>query len=431
MNTIALSDSDAPANAAQVESTDAKPARRPRGTKKASRGDVARAGKKEKAPRRAKAERSKATRSPRAEKKPRKGRKAAAVEAPPPPAPSGEPLPMADIYPNPNQPRKLFEEKELDELAASIEQRGLLQPIKVVPRPQPNGAGKYMIVLGERRWRAHQRLGRTEILATISVLSDDEIADAAIIENLQRKDITPLEEARAYQARLDIGLTVDELAQRLGLKQSWRIAERTALLKLTAEHQDAFGRGILTPSQAYEMSHLGPAMQRVLFNAIAAGKCRSYAELRKAVEALSQREKQVEMPTETPGVEPATEAEHERVREIEVLIGKVCELVQRGFDGNEVVILRKVNPTNADVLAEKLELIEGSLKKLRLELRAGAVARFAAEAPAEGALPTEGAATETAATATAATATAAPEPTSEPAERIVELEASSPAEQTA
>ncbi len=425
MNAPALSDSTVSVTPAAVESHDVKPTKKAKTSKKkAERGEAARPGKKAKTPRGAKAERA-----------PRRSRKAAAVEvdaAPPPPPPAGEPLPMEEVYPNPDQPRKLFTEADLDELAASIQQRGLLQPIKVVPRPQPNGKGKYMIVLGERRWRAHQKLGATTILATVSVMSDDEIADAAIIENLQRKDITPLEEARAYQARLDTGLTVEELAQRLGLKQSWRIAERTSLLKLTSENQEAFARGALTPSQAYEMSQLGPAMQRVLFNAIGEGKCKSYAELRRVVQTLSQKEKQTELPTEAQGVEPPTDADRERVREVEVLIGKVCELVQRGFSGNDVVILRKVNPANADVLADQLDVIETSLRKIRLELRAAAVTRSleaAQAAPAgEPATPEQaGAEPVVKAPAEPAEPTAAAETPAEPESRVVELDPTEPA----
>jgi ParB family transcriptional regulator, chromosome partitioning protein len=424
MNTPALSDSTAPVTPAPAASTDAKPTRKAKAGKNAVTGEATRV-KKGKTPRGAKA--AKGEKAPRASRK--AGRKAARSDCDavtseaPPPKPSGEPIAMADVYANPNQPRKLFEQKELEELAASIAQRGLLQPIKVVPRPQPNGTGKYMIVLGERRWRAHQLLGAPTILATVSLMTDDEIADAAIIENLQRKDITPLEEARAYQARLNTGLTVEQLAERLGLKQSWRISERTALLKLTAEHQEAFARGALSPSQAYEMSRLGPTMQRVLFNAIGGGKCRSYAELRKTVEALVLREKQIEMPTEVPGVEPPTEADHERVREVEAMIGKVCELVQKGFDGNDVAILRKVNVANAEVLADKLELIESSLRKIRLELRAAAVARLTAEA-AQASEPTTEPAPASEVAAGDASASEPPASTRHPAgDRFVELDA--------
>jgi ParB family chromosome partitioning protein len=347
-------------------------------------------GKKSKAPRGAdKAARpakgAKAARAPKADRVARKSRKArgdapvsdcerVAAEAPAEPVVSdGKPLPMVEVYPNPNQPRKLFSQPEIEELAASIAHNGQLQPIKVVPRPQVDGPGKYMIVLGERRWRAHQHLGLATIQATVSEMTDDQVADAAIVENLQRKDITPLEEARAFQARLNTGLTVDELAKRLGMKQSWRITERTALLKLTAEHQEALARGALTPSQAYEMSRLGPAMQRVLFNALAAGRCRSFAELRKTVEALAAREKQTSMPADAPEAAPATDADHDRVRALEATIGKVTDLLQRGFDTDDI----------AEVLADKLELIEGHLRQLRLELRAAAVAQGPAQADAE------------------------------------------------
>jgi hypothetical protein len=167
------------------------------------------------------------------------------------------------------------------------------------------------------------------------------------------------------------------------MKQSWRITERTALLKLTAEHQEALARGALTPSQAYEMSRLGPAMQRVLFNALAAGRCRSFAELRKTVEALAAREKQTSMPADAPEAAPATDADHDRVRALEATIGKVTDLLQRGFDTDDIAALRKVNVLNAEVLADKLELIEGHLRQLRLELRAAAVAQGPAQADAE------------------------------------------------
>jgi ParB family transcriptional regulator, chromosome partitioning protein len=407
MNTITpTTDSAASTTSAPVESTDAKPSKKGKAGKKAARAEAPRTGKKTKAPRAAKAKRA-----------PRKGRKVAAAEstsaaagvAEPLPR---EPLPMEEVYPNPNQPRKLFTRADLEELAASIKEAGrLIQPITVVKRVRPDGKGKYMIVCGERRFRAHQILGWATIDANVVDMTDDQVADAAIIENLQRKDITPLEEARAYQARLDTGLTVEQLAQRLGLKQSWRVTERTSLLKLTAENQEAFARGALTPSQAYEMSQLRPAMQRVLFNAIAGGKCKTYAELRKTAQALALRDQQTEIPINAPGVAPPTETERERVREVEGMIDKVCELVQKGFEGNDVVILRKVNPVNADVLADKLDLIEASLRKLRLELRAAAVTRSLEQAaPAEPTVEQEEA------------APAIEQPSEVPAETIVVLD---------
>jgi ParB family chromosome partitioning protein len=278
-----------------------------------------------------------------------------------------EHLPIALVYPNPNQPRKLFDQGELEQLGASIEEHGLLEPIKV----RADDAGRFMIVCGERRYRAHLLIAATEILATVDEMSDDDLADRAIVENLQRANITPLEEARAFQARLERGYTVEQLAKRLGLRQPWRITERTNLLKLTADHQGALALGLLTPSQAQEMSRLAPASQRVLFEAIRGGRAVSYAELRRTVAELAARDAQIDLF----GAEVAPAASDEdraAVTALERKIGKVVEILASGFSDNEAVIARKVNPLNADVLAEQLELMEKQLKTLRLALRAAA-----------------------------------------------------------
>lgn len=286
-------------------------------------------------------------------------------------------IPVDSIHPNPNQPRKVFDEAALRDLAESIANGGLLQAICVRPDAPTLAGPSYMIVAGERRWRAHRLLGRPRIAATIVDMTDDELADAAIVENLQRRDITPLEEARAFKARLDAGLTVEELARRLGLKQPWRITERTSLLRLTPEGQEALARGILTPAQAYEMSRLAPAGQRVLFDAIGAAQCPTYRDLRRVTEGLLQAEAQVDMfapPT------PPTEAEKSRARQLEVAIQKASAALSRGFDGNDVVILRKVNPASAAVLADQLDLIEKAARRLRSEVLAATVAAKLQEA---------------------------------------------------
>lgn len=276
-------------------------------------------------------------------------------------------LPIELVHPNPDQPRKFFDAKKLEELAASISSKGQLQAIRV--RSVPDGT--FEIVLGERRWRAHKLLGRATIRAEIVDMADDERDDQAITENLQRADVTPLEEARAFQRRLDTGLSVEELAKRLGLKQAWRITERTNLLKLRGEFQDALERGILSPSQAQEMSRLPAHTQPALFSAIREGRCRTYEELRRVTSAMLAAEAQTGMFANAPA---PTKAEREIVRRLEGKIDKVCELLAAGFDGNEVVVLQKVNPGNAEVLAQKLELIEKSLKEMRLALHAAAAA---------------------------------------------------------
>jgi len=201
-------------------------------------------------------------------------------------------LQVSRIYGNPQQPRKLFDEAKLAELAESIQREGLLQPIKV----RPDREGRFMVVCGERRLRAHQIAGIKTIRAdVVETLDDVTLGIQAIVENLQRADITPLEEAFAFQRLLDQGLSAEDLARRLGIKQPFRILERTSLLRLRAEYQDLLKKKILSNAQAYEMSRLPPHLQDRLFALIRDDKCDTYAKLRDAAFALAEAEKQQEL----------------------------------------------------------------------------------------------------------------------------------------
>ncbi len=137
-------------------------------------------------------------------------------------------LAVADIIPHPGQPRRHFAEEALAELAASIAARGVIQPVIVTP----HGPGRYRLVAGERRWRAAQRAQLHEIPAIIRDLSDREITALALIENLQREDLNPIEEARAYH-RLsdDEGLTQAEIAKLVDKSRS-HVANLMRLLAL-------------------------------------------------------------------------------------------------------------------------------------------------------------------------------------------------------
>ena len=141
-------------------------------------------------------------------------------------------LAVADIVPHPAQPRRRFEETALSELAASIAARGVIQPIIVTPLNSGQGSGKWQLVAGERRWRAAQRAQLHEIPAIIRELSDREVTALALIENLQREDLNPIEEARAYH-RLseDDGLTQAEIAQLVDKSRS-HVANLQRLLAL-------------------------------------------------------------------------------------------------------------------------------------------------------------------------------------------------------
>ena len=149
------------------------------------------------------------------------------------------------ILTNPNQPRKSFESNSLNELAASMRQSGILQPAVV----RPYGAG-YQLVVGERRWRAAKLAGFKTIPAVIREVTDAECLELALIENLLREDLNPMEEAEAYQRLLaEFQWTQEELAQRVG-KDRTSIANCLRLLKLPQIIQDDLRAGRLTMGHA-------------------------------------------------------------------------------------------------------------------------------------------------------------------------------------
>lgn len=140
-------------------------------------------------------------------------------------------VPIMDVVPNANQPRRKFTEKTLEELAASIKSQGLLQPILVRPLGEQH-PGKYEIVAGERRWRACQLAGMTEVPVIIRTLSAQETLAAALIENLQREDLNPVEEALGIQTlKEEFELSQEDLAKKLGKSRS-SIANSLRLLSL-------------------------------------------------------------------------------------------------------------------------------------------------------------------------------------------------------
>lgn len=137
-------------------------------------------------------------------------------------------LAIADITPHPDQPRRIFDEEALDELAASIAQRGVIQPIIV--RPMDNG--RYQLVAGERRWRAAQKAQLHEIPALVRNLGEREVMALALIENLQREDLNPIEEARAYNRLAEMeGMTQAEIARMVDKSRS-HVANFQRLLAL-------------------------------------------------------------------------------------------------------------------------------------------------------------------------------------------------------
>ncbi|MFA5795502.1 MAG: ParB/RepB/Spo0J family partition protein [Candidatus Brocadiia bacterium] len=150
------------------------------------------------------------------------------------------------VIPNRFQPRKTFDNKALEELANSIKTSGVIQPIVV--RPQADG--RYEIVTGERRWRASVLLGRQTIPAIMQNIDDRQMLEWALVENIQRKDLNPIERARAYRDLLTgFNLTQEEIAKRVGLERS-TVANFLRLLELPGQVQDDIASGALSPTHA-------------------------------------------------------------------------------------------------------------------------------------------------------------------------------------
>ena len=153
---------------------------------------------------------------------------------------------ITEIIPNPTQPRTQFDEEALDELADSIRQLGVIQPVTV----KKGDGGKYVIISGERRWRASRMAGLTEVPVVIKELSDDEAMALALIENLQREDLNAIEEAQGIKALMDtLSLTQDEAAERVG-KSRPAVANALRLLKLPDSVIALVSDGKLSPGHA-------------------------------------------------------------------------------------------------------------------------------------------------------------------------------------
>ncbi|MBQ1343233.1 MAG: ParB/RepB/Spo0J family partition protein [Firmicutes bacterium] len=154
-------------------------------------------------------------------------------------------LAIDSVRPNPDQPRKLFDPEKLEELTASIRQHGVMQPLVVVERE-----GGYMIAAGERRWRAAQAAGLKEVPALVRQLDPRELAELSLIENLQREDLTGLEEAQAFSDLMNgHGYTQEALAERLGKSRS-HVANTLRLLNLAPHEKKLLEQGKFSPGHA-------------------------------------------------------------------------------------------------------------------------------------------------------------------------------------
>ena len=154
-------------------------------------------------------------------------------------------IPVGDIQPNPQQPRDVFEPEAFQELVHSVKEFGVLQPIVVRP-----AGDRFQLIMGERRWRASKEAGLAEIPAIIRETTDENMLRDALLENLHRSDLNPLEEAAAYKQLLeDFGITQEQLADRLGRSRP-QITNTLRLMKLPVAVQEKLVSGVLTSGHA-------------------------------------------------------------------------------------------------------------------------------------------------------------------------------------
>jgi ParB family chromosome partitioning protein len=278
------------------------------------------------------------------------------------------PIALELIEPNPDQPRKTFTTASLQELADSIRERGLLQPI-VVRR----AGRRFQIIAGERRWRAHGRLvaqGHKRFARAACIIrnvTDHQRDLDAIVENLQRVDIEPLEEADAYGRLIAQGMTSEEIAKATGAAL-FRVNWRLQLLGLSPAIRKLFATSQIDRQQALELARLSDhhAQARVL-RLINAGKLVGWKAVRNAVDALANDHEQADIFGE---LAPKPSAEDTRVvLTMERRIADVLDMVARGWRKGECVIAARVDLDRAALIADKLHETQKALRIMERELR--------------------------------------------------------------
>lgn len=231
-------------------------------------------------------------------------------------------VPVALIDPNPDQPRTSLRAAPLQELAQSIRESGVVQPIVVRPAAQ----GRYQIVAGERRWRAAQIAGLSTVPVVIRKVSDEKMAEMALVENIQREDLTPIEEATALRKLQEVlGLTQEGLAQKVG-KDRATVANTLRLLRLPGEVRDAISKGTLSAGHARALLALdsGEAQRDMAQLAIKHGLSVRQVEARVKAAASPSRSKQPRK------VDANTRAAEERLK---ARLGARVEIARRGKSG--------------------------------------------------------------------------------------------------
>jgi ParB/RepB/Spo0J family partition protein len=268
-------------------------------------------------------------------------------------------IPLSEIFPNPDQPRKEFDAEKLAELAGSIKNHGVIEPIVVTPRE-----GRYMIIAGERRYRASLLAGLKTIPAG-GHRDNALVEELALIENIQRQDLNPIEEGKAY-ANLLKKYSVEELAKKLGYKKTGPILDRTQLLDLAPEYQEMVVKGTLSTSEAYEMSRLPVDKQQGVFLKLQRGELNSYNKLFAYVQGVINLAAQEEIFA----LAPLSEKEQESIASLSSLIASIERFIGKVQEQDKAKHLEKA-VFHSDVSPERIDFIIGSLQRIRRTILVG------------------------------------------------------------
>lgn len=196
-------------------------------------------------------------------------------------------LSINEVEPNRNQPRKVFNEKALEELAKSIEQNGIIQPILV----RPMSDGSYQLIAGERRWRAARMAGLHEVPVTIREMTDEEASVFALIENLQREDLNPVEEAEGLKSLIETyGFTQEEAADKVG-KSRTAVTNTLRLLKLPSPVLQMLGAGKISAGHARALLGLDDEKEMLRIAETTVAQELSVRQVEKMVKYANQGEK--------------------------------------------------------------------------------------------------------------------------------------------
>jgi ParB family chromosome partitioning protein len=259
-------------------------------------------------------------------------------------AAGAEEIPIELIRRNPDQPRRAFPDEEMEELAASIREKGVLQPILI--RPLPETPGAYQIVAGERRWRAAQRAGLRSIPALVRELNDLEVMEIALVENVQRADLNAMEEARGYQAMITRFSRTQEIIARMVGKSRSHVANTLRLLHLAPAVQEHLEAGRLSAGHARAL--MGAADPETLARVI----IEKGLSVREA-EALAQRAERADGSSPAPRRRAAKDADTAALEnDLADVLGLEVEVRDRGGAGE--VRLRYKTLEQLDDLCRRL-----------------------------------------------------------------------------